>query len=164
MRLSWTALAVSAVLALPVAGLAGEARKARNTYPVTYEGGSLPLSHSRIRASIESDEVVLAQHRHRIAVPVRDILEISCGSQVRRRLGAAVLNAIPGLHLGDAETHYIGVAWTDAGSDGTGAAKTQVLFRVNGSDYRELLASLERTTGIKAVDTTHVPTAVRYSL
>jgi hypothetical protein len=160
MRLSLAALAVLAALALPVAGLAGEAKKARNTYPVTYEGGSLPLSHNRITASIESDEVVLAQHRHRIAVPVRDIMEISCGSQVHRRLGAAVLNAIPGLRLGDAETHYIGVAWTDA----TGAAKTEVLFRVNESDYRELLASLERMTGKKAVDTTQVPTAVRYSL
>ena len=164
MRLSWTALAVSAVLALPVAGLAGEAKKARNTYPVTYEGGSLSLSHNRIKASLESDEVVLAQHRHRISVPVRDIMEISCGSQVHRRLGAAFLNAIPGLHLGDAETHYIGVAWADGSRDGTGAAKTEVLFRVNGSDYRELLASLERITGKKAVDTTQVPTAVRYSL
>jgi hypothetical protein len=160
MRLSLAALAVSAVLALPVAGLAGEAKKARNTYPVTYEGGSLPLSHNRITASIESDEVVLAQHRHRIAVPVRDIMEISCGSQVHRRLGAAVLNVIPGLRLGDAETHYIGVTWTGGSRDGA----TQVLFRVNGSDYRELLASLERMTGKKAVDTTQVPTAVRYSL
>ena len=160
MRLSLTALTVSALLALPVAGLAGEAKKARNTYPVTYEGGSLPLSHNRIKASIESDGVVLAQHRHRIAVPVRDIVEISCGSQVHRRLGAAVLNAIPGLHLGEGETHYIGVAW----AGGSQAAKTEVLFRVNGSDYRQLLGSLERMTGKKAVDTTQVPTAVRYAL
>ena len=164
MRLLFTALVVSAVLALPVAGLAGEAKKVRSTYPVTYEGGNLPLSPNRITASIESDEVVLAQHRHRIAVPVRDIMEISCGSQAHRRLGAAVLNAIPGLHLGDAETYYIGVAWADGRGAGSGAAKTQVLFRVNGSDYREILASLERMTGKKAVDTTQVPTAVRYSL
>ena len=164
MRLSLTALVVSTVLALPVAGLAGEAKKARNTYPVTYEGGSLALSHNRIKASLESDEVVLAQHRHRIAVPVRDIMEISCGSQVHRRLGAAVLNAIPRLHLGEAETHYIGVAWADGSPDGSGAPKTEALFRVSGSDYRRLLASLERMTGKKAVDTTQVPTAVRYAL
>ena len=164
MRLSLTVLAVSAALSLPVAGLAGEAKKVRNTYPVTYEGGSLPLSHNRIKASLGSDEVVLAQHRRRIAVPGRDIVEISCGSQVHRRLGAAVLNAIPRLHLGEAETHYIGVAWADGSRDGSAAAKTEVLFRVNGSDYRQLLASLERMTGKKAVDTTQVPSAVRYSL
>jgi hypothetical protein len=164
MRISLTALAVSAVLALPVAGLAGEAKKARSTYPVTYEGGSLALSHNRIKASLESDEVVLAQRRHRIAVPVRDITEISCGSQVHRRVGAAVLNAIPGLHLGEAETFYIGVAWADGSREGSGAAKTEVLFRVSGSDYRQLLASLEQMTGKKAVNTTQVPTAVRYSL
>jgi len=164
MRLLLAALAVSAVLALPVAGVAGEARRARNTYQVTYEVGSLPLNHNRIKASIESDEVVLAQRRHRIAVPVRDIMEISCGSQLHRRLGAAVLNAIPRLHLGEGETHYIGVAWADGSRDGSGTPKTEVLFRVNGSDYRELLASLERMTGKKAVDTTQVPTAVRYAL
>lgn len=164
MHLSLTALVVSAVLALPATGLAGEVKKASNTYPVTYEGGNLPLSHNRIKASLVSDEVVLAQHRHRIAVPVRDIMEISCGSQSHRRLGAAVLNAIPGLHLGEGETHYIGVAWSDGGSDGSAASKTEVLFRVSGSDYRRLLASLERVTGKKAVDTTRVPTAVRYSL
>ena len=164
MRISLTALAVSVVLALPGAGLAGETKKVHNTYPVMYEGGNLPLSHNRITASVESDGVVLAQHRHRIAVPVRDIMEISCGSQVHRRLGAAVLNAIPGLRLGETETHYIGVTWTDGGREGTGAAKTEVLFRVNGGDYRKLLGSLERMTGKKAVDTTQVPTTVRYSL
>ena len=164
MRLSLTALAVSALLALPVAGLAGEAKKARFTYPVTYEGGNLALNHNRITASIESDEVVLAQRRQRIAVPVRDITEISCGSQVHRRVGAAVLNAIPGLHLGETETYYIGVAWADGRNGSSGAAKTEVLFRVSGRDYRQLLASLEQMTGKKAVDTTQVPTAVRYSL
>ncbi len=164
MRLSLTALAVSALLALPVAGLAGEAKKARSTFPVTYEGGNLTLNHNRIKASLASNEVVLAQRRHRIAVPVRDIMEISCGSQVHRRMGAAVLNAIPGLHLGETETYYIGVAWADGSREGPGAAKTEVLFRVSAGDYRQLLASLEQMTGKKAVDTTQVPTAVRYSL
>ncbi|HEY1205804.1 MAG: hypothetical protein ABSH46_12445 [Bryobacteraceae bacterium] len=158
MRFSLTALFLSAALALPSAGLAGEAKTARNSYPVTYEGGNLPLGHKRVKASFGSDEVVLAQHRHRIAVPVRDITEISCGSQVHRRLGAAVLNALPRLHLGEAETHYVGVTWADR------ATTTAVLFRVNSGEYRQFLASLERTTGKKAVDTSQVPTAVRYSL
>jgi hypothetical protein len=105
--------------------------------------------------------VVLAQRRHRIAVPGRDIMEISCGSQVHRRLGAAVLNR---LHLGEAETYYIGVAWADGRNEGPGEAKTEVLFRVSGSDYRQILASLEQMTGKKAIDTTQTPTAVRYSL
>jgi len=164
MRLSSTALLLSAVLALPAAGLAREAKKPRLTYPVTYEGGNLALNRNRIKASLQSDEVVLAQRRHRIAVPVRDITGISCGSQVHRRVGAPVLNAIPRLHLGQAETYYIGVAWAHARGDASGAAKTEALFRVSGGTYRRLLASLERMTGKKAVDTTQVPTAVHYSL
>jgi len=108
--------------------------------------------------------VVLAQRRRRIAVPVRDITEISCGSQIRRRLGAAVLDALPRLHLGEAETHYVGVTWADDSRAGTAEAKTEVLFRLNSVGYRQFLASLERTTGKKAVDTSHVPTVVRYAL
>ena len=129
---------------------AGEAKRVRTTYPVTYEGGNLALSHNKVKASIENDEVVLAQRRQRIAVPVGEITEISYGSQTHRRLGAAV--------LGKAETHYVGVTWAD------NASRTEVLFRVDKGEYREFLASLERMTGKKAVDTSQVPTAVRYSL
>jgi hypothetical protein len=164
MRFSVTVLCLSAVLATPGASRAGEAKKVRSTYPVMYEGGSLPLRHNKVKARFETDEVVLAQRGRRIAVPLRDITEISCGNEVHRRLGAAVLNTVPLLRLGEVETHYIGVAWTDGSRTGPTAAKVEVLFRVNNGDYREFLASLERKTGKKAVDTRQVPTAVRYSL
>lgn len=153
-RFSSRAVLLLAVLALPGAALAGENKKARNAYPVKYEGGSLPLSRNKVKASLGGDEVVLAQRRQRIAVPAREIVEISCGSQVHRRV------ALPLVHIKDAETYYIGVSWAGDG----GAARTEALFRVSGAEYRQLLASLERMTGKKAIDTRQIPTAVRYTL
>ncbi len=151
-------LFLSAALWLPNAGLAGEAKGVRNTYPLTYEGGNLPLGHNRVKASFERDRVVLWRRGQRIAVPGRDITEISCGSHAHRRLGAAVLNVLPRVHIGEAEAHYVGLTWADR------ATRSEVLFRVSGSDYRQFLASLERMTGKKAVDTGHVPTVVHYAL
>jgi hypothetical protein len=146
---------------MPGAVLARDAKKIRATYPVIYEGGSLALRHNKIKARFEGDQVVLAQHGHRVAVPLRDITEISCGNEVHRRVGAAVLNTVPRLRLGEAEIHYVGVAWTDLGAK---APRVEVLFRLNNGNYREFLASLERGTGKKAVDTSRVPTVVHYAL
>ncbi len=164
MRFPLAFLCLAAALAAPGALLAREIKRTRTTYPVTYEGGNLPLSHKKVKASFDSDDVVLAQRRHRIAVPLRDITEISCRNEIHRRLGAAVLSTVPRLRLGEAGTYYVGVTWTDDRRTGDGAAKVEAIFRVNGGDYREFLASLERMTGKKAVDTSHVPTAVRYAL
>ncbi len=164
MRTSLSVLCLFAVLAVPNAGLAGEAKKARTTYPVTYEGGDLRLNRNKVKATFGQDAVVLAQHRHRIEVPVRDITEISCGDEVRRRLGAAVLDAVPRLRLGEAEAHYIGVAWTDNNGKGATPARVEAIFKVSGGDYWEFLGSLERLTGKKAIDTGRVPAVVRYAL
>jgi hypothetical protein len=130
-------------------------------YPATYAGGSLPLSHNKVRATLGKDEVIFIQGGSRIAVPVKNITEISCGTEVRHRLGAAVLDAVPMMHLGESETHYIGVAWSNA--SGT-AARAQVLLKLNRSQHRDFLAALEQSTGIKAVDTNQVPTKVRYAI
>lgn len=162
MRFSMIVMCLSVALATP--GFARAAKKVRSTYPVTYEGGNLPLRHNKVKARFEKDAVVLAQHGHRIEVPLRDITEISCGNEVHRRLGAVVLNTVPGLRLGEAETHYVGVAWTDGRQAGAATDRVEVLFRVNNGDYREFVASLEQRTGKKAVDTARVPMVVRYTL
>lgn len=131
----------------------------QSAYPATYEGGSLALSHHKVTATVGGDSVVLKQGRRQIAVPVRNILEISCSTDVRRRMGATVLDVVPMMRLGEAETRYIGVTWTD---DPVTGHKTEVLFKLGKSQYREFLSALERTTGIRAVDTNQVPTVVRY--
>ena len=105
----WHLFAFLSIALLPAAALAEQAGIA---YPVTYAGGSLPLNHNKVRAAFGKDEVVFMQRGRRIAVPVKSITEISCGTEVRRRLGASVLDVVPLMHLGEIETYYIGVAWT----------------------------------------------------
>lgn len=135
------------------------AKKTVSEYPATYAGGSLPLDRQKIHAVLGNNEVIFTQRGRRIAVPVKNITAISCGTEVRRRLGASVLDVVPLMHLGESQDRYIGVAWTAASGN---AARTQVLLKLNRGEYRGFLAALERATGIKAVDTNQVPTAVRY--
>lgn len=155
MKVLSTVLFLSTSL-LPCAALA---QRVPAAYPATYAGGSLPLNHQKVHAALGKDEVVFMQGGRRIAVPVKSITEISFGTEVRRRLGASVLDVVPLMHLGEAETHYVGVAWT--GSDRT--ANAQVLLRMSRGEYRDFLGALERLTGIKAIDTNQVPTVVRYA-
>ena len=135
------------------------AKNAVTDYPATYAGGSLPLNHNKVHAALGKDEVIFMQRGRRIAVPVKNITAISCGTEVRRRLGAVVLDVVPLMHLGESEDRYIGVAWTAASGN---TARAQVLLKLNRGEYRDFLAALEHATGIKAVDTNLVPTAVRY--
>jgi hypothetical protein len=65
------------------------------------------------------------------------------------------------MHLGESETHYIGVAWTGAHGN---TAPAQVLLRLSRGEYRDFLAALEQATGIKAVDTNRVATVVHYQI
>jgi len=143
---------------LPSAALA---QKAATKYPATYAGGSLPLDHHKVQAALGKDEVVFMQGGRRIAVPVKNITDISCGTAVRRRMGAAVLDVVPLMHLGESETRYIGVAWNSAGGVN---ARAQVLLKLSRGEYRDFLAALEQATGIKAVDTNQVPTVVHYQI
>ena len=143
---------------LPPAALA---KKAATDYPATYAGGSLPLDHHKVRAALGKDEVIFMQGGRRIAVPVKNITGISCGTEVRRRLGASVLDVVPLMHLGESEDHYIGVAWTGANGN---TARAQVLLKLSRGEYRDFLAALEQATGIKAVNTNQVPTVVRYEI
>jgi hypothetical protein len=137
------------------------AKKPATEYPAMYAGGSLPLGHHRVYATMGKDEVVFVQRGRRIAVPVRNITEISCGTEVRRRLGASVLDVVPLMHLGETEDRYIGVSWLGARGDNT---RAQVLLKLSRADYDDFLAALEQATGIKAVNTNQVPTVVHYQV
>ena len=143
---------------LPHAALA---KNAVTDYPATYAGGSLPLDHNKVHAALGKDEVIFMQRGRRIAVPVKNITAISCGTEVRRRLGAAVLDEVPLMHLGESQDRYVVVAWTAAGGN---SARAQVLLKLNRGEYRDFLAALEQATGIKAINTNQVPTVVRYQI
>jgi len=146
-------------LAIAFDPLAALAKKAATEYPATYAGGSLPLNHHKVRAALGKDEVIFTQGGRRIAVPVKNITEISCGTEVRRRLGASVLDVVPLMHLGESADNYIGVAWSGANGN---TAHAQVLLKLSRGEYRDFLAALEQATGLKAVNTNQVPTVVRY--
>jgi len=147
----------------PAAMVAGERSADSTNYPASYEGGSLPLRHSKVKATLGAGEVVLVQHGQRIAVPAARITEIACATGVRRRFGAAVLDVVPYMHLGETEDHYIGVSWIRDGDAGGTAPKVEVLFRLNKGEYSSFLAGLERLTGKKAVDTNQSRTTVHYN-
>lgn len=155
---SWPAIFCFFLTLLAGGSLAGEPKDARSTYPAAYEGGTLPLSHNKVKATLDGDRVVFEQGKTRIAVPAKDIVRISCGNNIRRRFGAVVLDVVPLVRLGESETLYIGLTWTE------GSAAKEALFRFTRGDYQEFLAALERLSGRKAVDTRHVPTVVRYEL
>src|SRR5260370_22413546 len=137
----WPAFLLFPVALLPASA---PAQKAVTAYPVTYEGGSLPLNHNKVRGTLGNDEVIFIQHGQRIAVPAKNITEISCGSEEHRH-----------------PAYYIGVAWT-MGNGST--AQAQVLLKLNRGEYHEFLAALERLTGLKAVNTNQVPTVVHSAL
>lgn len=153
---------LSAFLFLSISLLPSAIWAQKNTadYPATYAGGSLPLSHEKVHAALQNDEVVFMQHGRRIVVPAKSITGISFGTEIRRRTGASVLSVVPLMHLGESQTHYIGVAWDGASGE---APRAQVLLRMSRGEYRDFLAALEHLTGIKAVDTNQVPTVVRYA-
>ena len=146
-------LAVFVFLSIALLPTAAVAKKAATDYPATYAGGSLPLDHHKVRAAFGKDEVIFMQGGRRIAVPVKSITEISCGTEVRHRMGASVLDVVPLMHLGESQDHYVG-----------NSARAQVLLKLSRGEYRDFLAALEQATGMKAIDTNQVPTVVRYQI
>src|SRR5262249_10105504 len=132
--------------------------------PMKYEGGTLPLGQGKTRATISDSKVVFSQGDRKLAIPLQNITMIACNTDVHRRFGALVLGAVPKLHLDLAEEHYVGLTWTANSHDGAPGGRVEGVFKLSGSDYGDFLATLERLTGQKAVDTHRVPAVVRYGL
>jgi hypothetical protein len=132
--------------------------QAASTFPVTYEGGTIPLRHDKVTATIDQGTIVFLQHGRRVAVPVENVTAISYSSDVHRRFGAPVLGMVPFTQWDKAETNYVGVTWK------AGVRDMQVLFKLNSREYRDFLGALEASTGKKAVNPQKVPVVVRYGI
>jgi hypothetical protein len=139
-------------------------KKTGATFPARYEGGTLPLSQHRIKATVGEGEVVCVHGNQRFAIPLKSIQQISYSTDVRRRFGSSVLGVVPRMHLDKTETHYVGVTWTVGDGSGGRASQLQAVFKLSGSEHRDFLLTLERLTGRKAVNTDKVPTIVQYEL
>ena len=120
---------------------------AGSSFPITYEGGSLPLSHHKVTARFDNGSVVFLQHGQRLEVPVQNITAISCGSDVHRRMKVT-----------KTEEDYIGVTWSAENQP------VEALFKAHGREYRDFLKALESFTGRKAVDAHKAPVVVHYVL
>jgi hypothetical protein len=155
-------LGLTLVIASPFAGWARASKSDAAAYPASYEGGTLEFHHSKLKATLGADQVILVQRGRRVEVAASSITEIACATDVHHRFGGAVLGAVPYMHLGESENHYVGVSWTEAAATGGKMPKVEVLFKLNKSEYARFLSGLERMTGKKAVDTRQTLTTVRY--
>jgi len=155
----WLSFACLSLTLLPVQ--AAGAKKTGVSFPARYEGGNLPLEQRKIKATVAEDEMLFVRGDQRIAIPLKNITAIWCGTDVRRRFAAGVLGVVPGMHLDKAEAYYVGVTWRD---DLQGGSKIEAVLRLSSTEYRDFVAVLERLTGRKPVNTSKVPTVVRYEL
>jgi hypothetical protein len=146
-------------LAAGNSAFAAPAHKAGFTILAKYEGGTVPMSAGKIKATVAEDQVIFQHGAHRLVIPMQNITAVTCNTDVRRRFGASVLAMVPRMHLDKAESYYIGLTWTAEKS-----SKAEMVLRLTGSEYRDFLAVIERLAGIKAVNPDRVPTVVRYEL
>ena len=139
-----------------------ETKPSGTAYPLKYAGGTLPLkANDAVKAVVVDGQIILVQHGQWFVLPVQNITEIACGTDVRRRFGAALLGFVPLVDLDKAEDHYVGVTWTENTRGSSGRTK-EVLFKLSRANYRPFLDRLEHATGMKAVETARTPTVVRY--
>jgi len=153
-------------------GFAAKSKEAGVMTPMKYEGGSLALNrHDALKTWVGKDEVVLVQGKHRFVIPVKNITEVSYGSDVYRRVGTAVGVAMMTLGFGalmllvKTKKHYVGIIWADKtaametarSADITEASRLTgigtvnrggVVFKVGKGEYRGFMAAIEGVAGI----------------
>lgn len=127
-------------------------------FGMKYEGGSLPLNqHDKLVATLGNNAVMLTQSQQHFDIPYSSITEISYGSDVHRRVGAAIGLGVLTLGLGamlllaKTKKHYVGMTWLDNSAD-EAHRKGGIVFKVGKGDYRGFLAALEGKAGMKAVN------------
>jgi hypothetical protein len=125
-----------------------------NSYPVTYDGGSVSSvkAGTGMKLFIDNEQIRILKDKEDIAtIPAAAVTEISYGQDVHRRVGAAIGLAVVSFGIGGlmaltkSKKHFIGLTWDDGGKKGG------VAFQVDKNDYRGVLAGIEGITGKKAV-------------
>jgi hypothetical protein len=154
------ALAMSVILlSVTTPAMAAKSAIPGTKFEMKYEGGSLKLEqHDKLDIYVATDFITIDQGKSQVKVPVSAITEVSYGSDVHRRVGAAVGVAMVTFGIGamlllvKTKKHYIGFTWDDKKTD-----KGGVVMKVGKGDYRGFQAALEGVTGLKAVDTDTAP-------
>src|SRR5579872_1191443 len=77
-------------------GFAAEIGATDVTFPVRYEGGSLPMNQGKISATVAGDQMVFLDGKQRLAIPLGRITAVTYGSEVHR---GSALRFVPFLDL-----------------------------------------------------------------
>ena len=146
-RISVALLLCSSVGLLPAAE--------NNSYPVTYDGGSVSSvkAGTGLKLFIDHEQIRILKDKEDIAtIRATAVTEISYGQDVHRRVGAAIGLAVVSFGIGGlmaltkSKKHFIGLTWDEDGKKGG------LAFQADKNDYRGVLAGLEGITGKKAVN------------
>ena len=150
---------VSVFLCLVISAMAATTPTSGVSFPMKYEGGSLPLDqHNKLKTTITSTDVLFDQGKQHFVVPMKSITEVSYGSDVHRRVGAAIGLAVVSLGVGalmllaKTKKHYVGMTWLDPATADKPESKGGIVFKVGKGDYRGFMTALEGKTGLKAVN------------
>jgi hypothetical protein len=129
------------------------------TFPMKYEGGSVPLNqHDKLESTVGGTAVVFSQGAQHFEIPFTSITEVSYGADVHRRVGEAIGVGVLTLGIGamlllvKTKKHFVGMTWLDANAGDASKSKGGVVFKVGKGDYRGFLTALEGKTGKKAVN------------
>jgi len=129
------------------------------SFPMKYEGGSLPLNqHDKLNTMISKDRVTFFQGKRSFEVFIKTINEVSYGADVHRRVGQAIGVGALTLGLGamlllvKTKKHYVGMTWKNPLKAGTAEENGGIVFKVGKGEYRGFLTALEGRTGLKAVN------------
>jgi len=125
--------------------LAGDTKEDGVMSFARYEGGSLSLKQNKVTTYVNENQVVLVQGKHRFAIPVKAVADVSEGSAVRSRVGTAIGSTIATATAKNPTV--VGIVWTDAGK------KNGVVLRVDKGDFPAFVQALESVTGLKTTDT-----------
>jgi hypothetical protein len=150
---------ISVLLCLVIPTMAATVPSSGVSFPMKYEGGSLPFDqHNKLKTTITETGVLLDQGKNHFSVPTKSITEVSYGNDVHRRVGAAIGLAMVSFGIGafmllaKTKKHYVGMTWLDAGTADKPESKGGVVFKVGKGDYRGFLTALEGKTGLRAVN------------
>lgn len=125
--------------------------------PMKYEGGSLTFApHAGLHVAV-GNAITIKQGRQAYSIAPGAITEVSYGSDVHRRVGAAIGTALFSFGLGamlllvKTKKHYVGILWDGVDMQGARVRGGSV-FKVGKGHYRGFIAALEGLTGMKAVN------------
>src|SRR5689334_124791 len=114
----------------------------KNTYNVTYSGGSLSefKGQTGARLALSSEGLRLIKNKAEVLnLPIASITELSYGQEVHRRIGTAAGLAVVSFGVGalvafsKSKKHYIGLTWDQDGHKGG------MVLQADKDEYRGLL-------------------------